>query len=166
MAVTVKKYFPDYRIYKPKKDGTGAASKFQLKITDEKFKNVQLFWVGAQQKDKDDSENAQFAWEDKDRFVTIKLGLPDLGEILTVLKGIKSEAGQAGKGIYHKNKSGDSSITFKKYKPPTGDAMFTVRLSKKVNGKMTEVKHSLTLAEGAVLETLLTQALLVFTGWL
>ena len=89
----------EFRIYKPNSKGSGAASKFQCRT---KWKTVDsvdyaeliLFLESAQQTGFDKNKNASFGWstnseKNKGKSVTMKLGLPDIGEMLLVLKGRK-----------------------------------------------------------------------------
>lgn len=156
----------ELRFYKPNKDGNGAASKIQLvdKLVEKdgsKFNKVMLFWVSAQQNGKDEDDNAKFFWEPKDgRQVTMKLGDPDVGEILAVLNGMKKEAGSS-MGLFHKNENGNSSLQFKAnvQSDANGKSVvngYYVRLAfQDKSKKVTEVKHSLTLAEAEILKLLL-----------
>lgn len=156
----------ELRFYKPNKEGNGAASKIQLvdKMVEKdgsKFNKVMLFWVSAQQNGKDEDDNAKFFWEPKDnRQVTMKLGDPDVGEILAVLNGVKKEAGSS-MGLYHKNENGSSSLQFKANIQATGLAGYYIRLAfQDKNKKVTEVKHSLTLGEAEILKLLLERYVL------
>ncbi len=66
-------YYPEHRIYKPKADKTGAASKLQIKVKQERFREVFLFWEAAQQTGVDKEGNASFGWQEPTRKVTFKL---------------------------------------------------------------------------------------------
>ena len=150
-----------WRVYKPTKDGKGAASRLELKIIttpktsgDKVFvdREVQVFWVASPQTGVDSNDNAMFSWKDKDDklSVTLKLGEPDIGDLLAVLTGVKNAVG-TGKGIYHQNDKGNTSFTFEVVQ----DRGYSIRLAKMVSGKLTQVKHTLTWGEGAVLRVLL-----------
>lgn len=152
----------ELRLYKPSKEGNGAASKIQLvdKIVEKdgsKFNRVMMFWVAAQQNGKDEDDNAKFFWEPKEgRQVTMKLGDPDVGEILAVLNGNKKEAGSS-MGLFHKNENGNSSLQFKANIQRVNDKDvvmgYYVRLAfQDKTKKVTEVKHSITLGEAEVLK--------------
>jgi hypothetical protein len=160
----------EWRSYKPKKDYAGAASKVQVKIVPVKFTaadeerirfKVQAFWVATNQLPQNDKNgNATFGWGDESKFVTLKLGEVDIGELLAVINGKKQIAGSESgkyKGIYHQHAKGSTSFTFQyneQYKN------YYVRLAKKIGDKVTEVKHSITLGEAEVLKVLLEKTIL------
>jgi hypothetical protein len=151
------------RFYKPySKDGQplGAASQFDYRPNPKK-PEVLAFWDITKQTGEDENGNATFAWtKDKSKTIKVKLGLPDIGEILAVLKGVKGQAG-TGKGLFHKNATGNTSIVFQYY-DGGGDIdkrKYTVKITNQsVDGSdkvLTSVGHSLTLGEGVVLEQFL-----------
>lgn len=170
----------DFRIYKPNMKGTGAASKLQLvvkpkevttrdgkKITVEK---MMVFWECAMQTGKDANGNASFAWEDESKRITLKLGDPDIGEILCVLSGKKDFAGPPPKqegglppGLFHKSPKGNS--TFSISRNDSGD--FRVRVSSQRQGQqgVLAIMHTITLGEAEIVETLLRSSLLRKYGW-
>ncbi len=162
MAEVIK--YPQYRIYKPNMSGSGAAS--ALDLTRKEDGDIYLFWIGAQQTGKDKNGFAAFGWKDDDKKVTIKLELVDLGEILACLEGRKPYAGPPPKegglpqGLFHKTAKGNSSLQLTKK-----DDTFHFRMSKKVDGKVTEVKHAISLGEASVLKTLLTRVVVLMQGW-
>lgn len=161
-----------FRIYKPNKQGTGAATEWQLSRKDTKYNNVMFFLVGAAQDGKDENDNSKFSWQDKSRSVTMKMGEFDIGEILSVLNGLKNSAG-TDKGIFHKNEKGNTILSFSKYfrkDEKSGEEVFigyALRLSKKQNdgGTAFQVQHLLTFSEGEVLRVLLGEALKEIYGW-
>lgn len=150
-----------WRVYKPKKDHKGAASRLELKIIttpkmsgDNQFtdREVQVFWVASPQTGVDSNDNAMFSWKDKDDklSVTLKLGEPDIGDLLAVLTGQKKAVG-TGKGIYHQNERGNTSFTFELVE----GSGYKVRVAKMVGGKLTAVAHTISLGEAQVLRVLL-----------
>jgi hypothetical protein len=170
MAVVRKQ--EQWRVYKPRKDGSGAASRVEMKIvSDERegrdgkpftLRDVQMFWVMSPQVGYDSNHNASFSWKmgkDDKQSVTLKLGENDIGEILAVLTGLKEEAGQTGgkySGIYHQSRSGSTTLQFKLVK----GRGYQVRLARKPKeGNLQEVKHTLSFAEGCVLKVLLERAI-------
>ncbi len=167
MTAEVKRY-PEYRIYKPFKSNTGAAVKFQIKLLTEKkagytAREPQLFLVGAPQ-GPNVGENASFFWEDQAKAVTMKLGMPDVGEMLLVL-GIKKEyvgpvMGEGRKvemGLYHNNPRGNTILRLKAAKNgKTGARVFYLSVSaQRDKVAAVQVKLTLTHAEGEVLRLLL-----------
>jgi hypothetical protein len=163
-------YFPEYRIYKPNTAKTGAASKLQLKVKQESYREVFLFWESAQQTGIDANNNASFGWTDAKKKITFKLEAIDIGEILAVLNGKKSFAGlpaKDGKGgaIFHKNASGNAVFKFQKMEKDGVTNYWFELTSKKNSGELTAVKHIITAAEGEILRTLLEGALLVMFSW-
>lgn len=163
-----------WRVYKPKPDGTGAASRVELKVVTEQVdkknepgqftvRDVQLFWVASPQIGKDTEGYAAFAWKDKDdqRSVTLKLGEPDIGELLAVLNGRKKQVG-GDKGIFHQNDKGNTSFTFS-YNEQYNN--FNMRLAKKVDGKVTVVQHTISVPEAEILRVLLEEAVRLSYQW-
>lgn len=162
----------ELRIYRPyEKDGKflGAASKFEIKYKKFKtdagadYEEVMMFWVGANQTGKDAKGNASFGWKKENSevhsSVTIKLGDLDVGELLAVLNGLKEEVG-TGKGLFHQHTNGNSSITFKRAVKDGKFLGYSVRLSSKDKaGKMVEVKHNMSVAEGELLRVYLDEGL-------
>jgi hypothetical protein len=163
----------EYRIYKPNKAGNGAASKFQCRT---KVKNdrpeLVLFLETAKQKGVDEKNNARFAWAKKDEVsesVTVKLGLADIGEMLLVLSGRKQYVGgepKAGRkvepGLYHENKSGNTSIRLKWDKK----TLFLNLSSQNAKTKdLIKVGHSITTGEAAILELLLADFVKQYHQW-
>ncbi len=163
-------YFPEYRIYKPNNNKTGAATRLQLKIKQERFRVVQLFWESAQQTGVDSEGNASFGWDDPKKKITFKMKDSDVGEVLAVLNGMKTFAGapaKDGKGgsIFHQNPTGNTVFKFVKMERD-GTFVYWVQLtSKKKDGTLTEVKHSISIAEGEVLTVLLQNALTCMYPW-
>lgn len=166
-------YFPEFRMYKPQKSGTGAASAIQMVMKEVKGRyETQLFWVATQQIPSA-NENAAFGWKDKGKTVTIKLGEPDIGEILAVVNGAKDSMGRKespdkpGKGLYHQSPAGSTTMTLQAYKnEKSGEWSYSMRLaSKNKEGKLTEVKHQLTLGEAQYVKLLLEHYVVASYGW-
>lgn len=169
MSATRKK--TQWRVYKPNKGGTGAASRLEMKVVEEErtgkdgnsftIRDVQMFWVASPQTGTDSNGNATFSWgvTDDTQSVTMKVGEADIGEILTVLNNDKEEAGQTGgkfSGIYHQSAKGSTTFSFKK----ADGKGYYIRLARKPKeGSLIEVKHTLSLGEGQVLKVLLEQAI-------
>ena len=163
---TKSKRYPEYRIYKPYKS-KGAAVKFQIKLLKEDkgtywSHDPQLFLVAAPEIPSN-NENAAFAWEDSKKAVTMKLGMPDVGEILLVLGTKKEYVGPFKKadravemGLYHKNPRGNTILKLKAAKNGNKERVFYLAVSSQ-RDKGTAVKVNLTLthAEGEILRLLL-----------
>lgn len=152
----------EFRIYKPRNSGDGAASAFQCKVVEENnIRKCFLFVVGTVQTGKDDKGNSAFAWKDKEKSVTLKLGIPDTGEILAVLNGKKDAVG-TGKGLFHKNQLGSTSLDFKRL-----DGGYSLRLNKKIGDVVgTPIQHGLTIGEGEILRILLEDFVRLNYKWL
>jgi len=159
-----------WRVYKPNKEKSGAASRLEMKIVSEErsgkdgkeytYRDVQMFWVASPQTGIDSNGNASFSWKDSNdtKSITLKLGETDIGELLAVLDGEKPEAGKVGgkfPGIFHQNARGNTTFSFKRAE---GQGYY-IRLAKKPKGgQLTEVKHTLSFGEGQVLKVLLKRA--------
>ena len=166
-----------WRIYKPRKDSSGAASRIEMKIiTGEKAgkdgtmyptREVQMFWVASPQTGFSSTGNASFSWSEPsdNKSITLKLGEHDLGELLAALTGKKGEAGQTGgkySGIYHQNSKGSTTLQFKLVE---GQG-YTFRLAKKPkSGELQEVKHTIPFGEAEILRVLLESAVRQIYEW-
>ena len=148
-------YKNEIRIYKPRKENQGAATKLQQKIVKEQYGNkVYIFLVSTKQIPSQD-KNAAFAWGDKQKEVTLKLEAVDLSQILTTLKGITKET-----KLFHQNATGNSTLTITKY-----NDNFNIRVSKKVGTTVSEVKHSLTPGETEILKIVFADEISTIYGW-
>jgi hypothetical protein len=148
----------NFRIYKPNNQKSGSASQLDYrKNTRGKRSEVVLFWTITQQTGEDDNGNASFAWDsDKSKTIKMKLGLPDVGEILAVLKGRKDAVG-TGKGLFHKNQNGNSVLQFcfvgATDKVPD---RFSLRISTQDTQKNSlAINQTISIGEGVVLEQFL-----------
>lgn len=162
MSIT-KHRKPEFRIYKPNKNNNGAASSFQVRIdVDEETgrRKCYLFLVSTPQTGKDEQGNSAFAWKDKDKSITMKLGLADIGEILAVLNGRKPIAG-GDKGFFHRNSNGSTTLTFS-FK----DTYYGLKVTKQVGqAAATQLLHTLTMGEGEVLKVLLEDFVRLTHNW-
>lgn len=160
MSDDKKKVFSkNFELYKARGTGDGAASQWNLGSEKDC-----VFLEMANQTGKDKNGNASFDWGRKIRF---KLGISDIGEILSVLVGLQKGVGQYDsdrgkfKGLFHSNNSGNAILYFGK-----DDAgRFGIRLSVKKDGDQTVVQHSMTKGEACVLSTLLSRAIEVIHLW-
>ncbi len=151
----------EFRIYKPNKDKTGAATKFQLSLKKyDKYEEFILFLESAKQTGLDSDGNASFGWKDTTLKVIMKLEPTDIGELLLVLTGQKEKVG-SGKGLYHENTKGNTILQFER----KGDTGYAYRLSNKQGDKLLAIQHMISPAEGEILRVLLTTALNRSFGW-
>ncbi len=155
------KEFPEnLMFYKAKKDGKGAASQWSLSS-----ERNSVFLEMTNQVDFDDNKNAKFDWDNKIRF---KLGVCDIGEIISVLVNMQQGVGPLDvtknrhKGLYHSNEKGNAILYFGKDKK---NEIFRIQLSVKRDGKQTVVKHAISKGEVCILNTLLCRAIEVMYRW-
>lgn len=154
----------EWRSYKPSKSGSGAASKIQVKVLDNKYKDVQAFWVGSKQTGVDANGNASFAWDqvkEANQNVVLKLGENDIGEILSVINRQKDKA-----ELFHKNANGSTTFQFVRMVNDQKVVSYHVRLAKKgKDGALIEVKHGLSVGEIEILRILLGDIIRLDYGW-
>lgn len=162
MAESKSKYYPEFRSYKPNKAGNGAATKFQIRAgpNQNNQERVMLFVQSAMQTGVGEDENASFGWKDESKTLTIKLGVNDVGEILSVIYGVKQQAGSE-KGLYHQNDKGNSTLQFS-FNEKWG---YNFRVTSKQDGVLKEVKHAISFAEAEVLRVLLTDFIRLTYQW-
>ena len=166
-------YYPEYRIYKPKNDNNGAASKLQLKVKIEKYREVQIFWEASQQTGIDANQNASFAWDDPKRKVIFKLDTPDIGELLAVINGSKDYAGPSPKagakippGMYHQNSAGNTVMQFSAMRNEKNliNGYYVRLTAKRGDGPAIEVKHTVSIAEAQIIKIFLEEAVKLILG--
>jgi hypothetical protein len=146
MSISTKVRAKEFRIYKPNKTKNGSAIKFQGRY-DEKSKYPEwlMFLDGAIQTGEDENGNASFGWKEADKFVTLKLGIPDVSDLLAVISGRKVES-----KLYHENTKGNTQFTFT-HIPDKG---YRFRLSSQRDGKVVAVPGTISYAEGEVIRVL------------
>lgn len=97
---------------------------------------------------------------DSKKKITTKLGLSDLGEILTVLRNIKQGVGpQDGdryKGLYHQSTNANTVINFTT--KDKGDGYY-LNVSTKKDNNQNKLGLSLTLGEGEVLRIFIEEVI-------
>ncbi len=146
-------------LYKPKKDGNGSASQWNLGSDKDC-----VFLEMSNQKDSDDNGNAKFDWDNK---ICFKLGESDIGEILAVLIGMQDSVGpfdsskNKHKGLFHSNPKGNSILYFGKY----DHGGFRIYLIAKKGEEKTVVQHNISKGEACILNTLLRRAIEVMYRW-
>jgi hypothetical protein len=154
-----EKFSQGFVLYKAKGDGNGAASQWNLGS-----KKDCVFLEMANQKGKDENNNARFDWDNKIRF---KLGDADIGELLAVLVGLQDGIGpfdttkNKHKGLFHSNQSGNAVLYFGKDE----HGKFRIYLSVKRGDEKTVVQHAISKGEACVLSTLLRRAIEVMYRW-
>ena len=148
-----------YTLYKAKKDGSGAASQWNLGS-----KKDCVFLEMSNQTDKDDKGNPRFDWKNRIKF---KLGHADIGEILSVLVGMQKGVGPYDKpqgkhkGLYHSNDAGNSVLYF----GTDDNGVFNIYLSVKRGEDRQAIRHTISKGEACVLSTLLRRAIEVMFRW-
>ena len=157
----------EYRVYKPYGESKGAASAFQVKITLDseespgKKRIVELFWVCTNQTGQNSSTgNASFGWSDPKQSITMKMGLPDIGEILSLLEGDKEEI-----SLFHQNRSGNTVAKMKQAQTKSGPA-FGFQMSSKKGDNLTKVRHNFSMSDSKILKRLLQDYISLYHDWL
>ena len=156
-----------YRIYKPYKKNEGAASAFQLKLTLDneaslgKQRVVELFWVATNQTGVNESTgHSMFGWDDSSKSITMKLGLPDVGELLCLFDRDKEEI-----SLFHQIKSGNTVLKMKEIQNKQGVG-FRFQMSAKRDDSLTKVGHNVSMADSKVLKQLLKDFVSLYHDWL
>lgn len=154
----------EFRIYKPKKDEKGAAAKFQFVVKarrEGKFPEPMLFLEMANQTGVDANDNASFDWAGQDNStgnsVTVKLGIPDVSELLLALRRHKDE----GK-LFHKNDKGNTTVGLKKFHDQMA---LNVSSQRGEDKKLTRVGLMVSPGECIVLSQLLGDFISAYYGW-
>ncbi len=151
-----KKYTKSFQLYKPRKDNSGHASQWCFSPD-----KTSVFLEFSKQK-LDDS--GKFDWDNK---CVMKLGVFDIGEILSVLNKNQDGVGMLDrdgkrKGLFHKNPKGTTILTFQyleEYKA------FGIRLNQKFNdSKLQVLKHTITFGEAEILKIFLQQCIEILYG--
>lgn len=159
MPDSKKKYPMSFKIFKPRNNGEGAASQWELN----KDKECMFVEFALQNETKDHSYS--FDWNNK---AIMKLGLTDIGEILATLTDLQNGMGPLdgegrSKGIYHQTPKGNTILQLAKNKKTTG---YFIRLSQKLQGQDPKVfQHAITFAEVSLLIVLLRRAIQQIYDW-
>jgi hypothetical protein len=143
-----------YVIYKPTRDGNGAATQIEMRYAAERYKktreHIMVFLASARQIP---GAERRFDWENP---VTMRLGPAELGEIVAVVEGMKSEAGHEGQ-IYHQNEKGNKTLSFMHLDDRKA---FGLKItSKDTAGNIVQIKHLVSYAEAVVIRELFKAAI-------
>ena len=145
---TPTEHAADYAIYKPNTRGSGGVIRFSLNLT-----KGSVFVDAATQ-----SGEKQFDWENK---ITMKWGLPDLGQVLATLQGRMPQA-----KLFHQSEKANSAFELIPREDPDR-APYLLCLSRQdaTDKSLRKVTIPLTHGEAAVLDTALRAAVTKLLGW-
>lgn len=168
-------------IHKPNMKGTGQALKLQLRLAPKWVateggqgyfdaaanKQGGLFLEIAPQGPKDGKGNPTFLWQDAEKLIRCKLGIPDMTGLLVAIREFRLARAEVPVylqdrknpqsnvvSLFHKNKTGSTIISY-----TLEDQQSILRISK---GKDQARSIALTLGEEIILQTVLGQALRVY----
>ena len=138
----------DYAIYKPNSRGTGGVVRFGLNHA-----KGSVFVDAANQ-----SGEKQFDWENK---ITMKWGLPDIGQALATMQGRLPQT-----KLFHQTEKANSTFELTPREDPER-APYLLSLSRQeaADKSVRKVVIPLTHGEAAVLETALKVAVCRIIGW-
>lgn len=152
-------YTKTFQIYKPRRDGGGCASGWELGSK----KDAVFLAVAGQIGKMEGEDNAKFDWANK---LQMKLGVTDIGEIVACLerrqKGIGPLKDGKHRGLFHKNASGTATLLFEEGQ--SGGWYMKIGIQR-TGGTVQNLTHSLTFGEGATLLVLLRVAVERMYGW-
>jgi hypothetical protein len=162
----------EIRVYKPKGKTDGSALKLQARFKNKlggNFAEMMLFLEIARQTGIDPNGNSSYDWHAAEGYqggsVTMKLGVPDVTELLLVLRDKKKEVGpppkagmKIGPGLFHQNPNGNTILKFIKAQG-TG---YWAQLS---TSKEHSFKISISEAEAIAMERMLTRFLDLYYNW-
>jgi hypothetical protein len=149
-----------FQIYKPRRDGGGCASGWELNAEKEAVFLEMAAQIGKMEGD----ENARFDWPNK---LVMKLGVTDIGEIIAVLerrqKGIGPQKEGRHRGLFHQTAGGSTTLAFEESKQQAG---WHLRIGvQKTGADVQNLSHSITPGEGATLLVLLRLAIERIYRW-
>jgi hypothetical protein len=155
-----RSFTKSFQIYKPRREGGGCASQWELSSG----KGAVFLEMAAQVGKMEGDENARFDWSNK---LTMKLGITDLGEIIACLEGRQMGIGpfKEGKhrGLFHKSAKGTASLRLDEAAQGPG---WHLKIGVQQEGAAVEnLSHSITPGEGAALLVLLRVAVERIYGW-
>lgn len=138
----------EYAIYKPNSRGTGGVVRFGLNPV-----KAAVFVEAANQ-----SGEKQFDWENK---ITMKWGLPDLGQTLAALQGRVPQA-----KLFHQSEKANSAFELTFQDDPTrAPYLLSISRQDSTDKSLRKVTIPLSHGEAAVLETALRTAVTRLLGW-
>jgi hypothetical protein len=135
----------EFRIYKPRKEGNGAASEFRVG----EYKDNPVLNMALVKQDPATGEKGTFLWKDESK-VTVKVDPHEVADMIAVFEAQKKQLGFGEKGgLYHQGQ-GQAYSAINLATMDNGGYLLSVRKGVK-GGQSHELKHSLTLAEGVLL---------------
>jgi len=131
------------------------------------FRDVSIFLTMAPQTGTDDAGNNKFGWKDAERRLIMKLNMNDLGELLSVLDGVKPKAGpvKTGSGLFHQSAKGNSVLGFESVKSKDGDLLYKMALSVKRDEDVKKFIQYLSVGDGQILKELFKMAIAAQFKW-
>lgn len=154
-----RKFAKTFQIYKPRRDGGGCASGWELGSK----KDAVFLEMAAQIGKMEGDDNATFDWANK---LKMKLGIADIGEIIALLerrqKGIGPTRDGKHRGLFHKNASGTATLILEEGQH--GGWFLKIGVQK-TGGEVQNLSHAVSLGEGATLLVLLRLAVERMYGW-
>jgi len=141
----------ELRIYKPNKDGNGAASKFQVVVKEKMGKNnrsfdsLMCFLTMGGQTGKDQDGNASFGWGVPEKEIILKISTIDAASIISGLLGVEPEV-----KLFHQNSLGNTSLTLTR--APKGNMFYLRVAAQRGKEPLVELKHSITMSEAILLK--------------
>lgn len=149
---TTEEYPSDYKgrsicFYHPNARGTGSALRIEPRANRHDADRYNCFFIElAGQKTMAGRERgantyATFDWDNK---ITVKLGFPDICEILMVLEGRVPHIGGDRKGLYHASKQGNTLIALAR---DAQRGTYYLSLSRKRNGDSDAQRIGIGLSE-------------------
>lgn len=157
----------DARIYKPRRDGSGAASAWNFRWLDEQTAAVFLE-LAPQSEVADGNGYNRFDWSGKEnpgaRSINVKLGVPDLTAIIAVLEGRRDQLAPNG-SIFHRTRSGGNKVVSLAWYDQFGGYGLKVSAQDASGHQSGPIKHGITIEEAILLRELLTTALVRMHGW-
>ncbi len=163
----------EYRIHRPNNKGTGSATSFQMTLIETKlekvsYRDVSVFLTMVPQIKNDEAGNNKFGWKDEKRRLIMKLDMNDLGELLSVLNGVKKKVGPLSKdtGLFHQSPKGNSILGFEKTTSSKGgDPVYRMALSVKRGDDVQKFLQYLSAADGEILKELFSMAVRAQFKW-
>lgn len=135
-------------IYHPRKDGNGAAVQLDLRLNQGDEKTYDCFFLNMANQNGTQTVGgrrvASFDWEDK---AVVKLGFPDICELLAVCEGGKDTVGNGKGGLFHRSGDGNTVIGFSRSTEAPG---YNLSLSRKRSDGEQQFRSHIFLTEPEV----------------